>query len=479
MLFAALVGIFFGIFVLIIFKLPVKFTYYLIGGPIILFIAILTGRFKRFFQGLLIFILPIHSATHFFRRYYEYGVGGLAFGDLDIILIVLYLIWIYELLIKKSGSFHFFPKITIPALSLVGISALSMIPAQDPYLALFETIHIFKAILLYFYVANHFRSKKDISFVLILLLSGLFLQSLLAFAQRLLGLNLGLYIFGERELRSYYLTHGYYADVVRPGATLGTTGKLAKYVVSLMPLSITLLFTNIRPRYKLANSLVFTCALIVLVLTMSRAGWIGFLGAMVLLFLLIFRVKLVSLRTLMTIGLVAIILIGVGMSFFALIESRLASEPPGEPIEERMVQNQRAIRIIKAHPLLGVGARNHGKVQHLFISLKRIPLFQLHNTYLIAAVETGILGLLILLWLLSSIFLQGLRNLKTNHIFFVCLNIGILAGLFARWIVWLPSPCWLGSGETIFWLLSGLVMASAKISEEERMLQIEGEKTHR
>jgi putative inorganic carbon (HCO3(-)) transporter len=476
--FTALAGILFGLFVLLIFRLPLKFTYYLIGGPLILFFAILTGRFKRFFQGVLIFILPIHSATHFFRRPYEYGAGGLSFGDLDIILIVLYLIWIYELLVKRSGSFHFFPKITVPALSLVGICAMSMIPAQDLYLALFETIHIFKAVLLYLYVANHFRSKRDIYFVLILLFVGLFLQSLLAFTQKVSGASLGLYLFGEKqELRSTFLTHQYYAPVARPGATLGGPGALAKYLVSLIPVSMTLLFTKIKPKLKLASGLVFTLALIALVLTMARSSWAGFVGSMAVVFLLMYRAKLVRMRTFMNIVVVVVILAGVGLSFFALVESRIRSEPPSGPIEDRMLQNERAIKIIKAYPLLGVGAKNYVKVQHLFSQLSHAPLIQLHNTYLIVAAEMGIPGLLILLWLLSSIFLQGLRNLKTKDIFFACLNIGLLGGLIARWIAWLPTISWVG-GETTFWVLAGLVMANKRMYGQELPVRTATERTH-
>ena len=57
--FTALAGILFGFFVLLIFRLPHKFTYYLIAGPIILFIVILSGKPKRFFQGMLVFIIAL------------------------------------------------------------------------------------------------------------------------------------------------------------------------------------------------------------------------------------------------------------------------------------------------------------------------------------------------------------------------------------------------------------------------------------
>lgn len=469
---AALGGVILGLFVLLIFQFPLKFTYYLIAGPVILFIATVSGRFKRFFQGMMIFIIPINFATHFFRRPYEFGSGGLDFSPLDIILIVLYAIWMYELLIKRNTRLHFFPKITIPVLSLVAISALSMIKAQDPYLTLFETIRILKVFSLFFYVANNIRSKKDISIVLVLLLGGLLMQSLIAFSQKWLGMSLGLELFGEyEELGSF--TFDYYLMVARVGGTLGHANNLARYVGLLIPLSVTLLFAEIKLRYKLASALVFICAFITMLLTLSRGGWVCFAGSIVLAFMLIFRAKLIRMRTLVAISVVVVIFASITMGFSGLITSRLFGDDYGSA-EGRIPLNKVAFSIIRAHPFLGVGVKNAWKVMHLYNpNLEPIPAERVHNAYLLSAAETGIPGLFIFLWVLISIFMQGLRNLKKKDVFHNCVNIGILAGMASSWILWLLYPVYIG-GVTVFWVLVGLLLASSKMLEQGRLLPVEG-----
>jgi len=411
LLLTALGGILLGCFVLLIVQLPQKFIYFLVGGPVILLVAIASGRFKRFFQGLLIFIIPLNYSTHFFRRPYKFDTTtGLDFSPLDIILIVLYAIWIYELVFKKSNRIHFLPKFTIPAFCLVGISALSMIPAADPYLTLFATVRIFKAVLLAFYIANHFQSKKDISFALVLLLGGLFLQ----------------------------------------------------YVELLLPLTVVMLFTEIKLKTKLVAGLIFVCAFVVLLLTLSRGGWTCFAGSIVLVFLLIFRARLISLRSLFVIAVVIVLLGSAMVSFSGMVQARLISDDYGAA-RGRIPLNRLAFAVIRANPYLGVGNLNLWKVRYLYnpnlVGMKAEQV--IHNAYLAVAAEMGIPGLLIFIWLLASIFLQGLGNLKKKDTFLICVSIGILGGMAALWAHWLVDPAYIGR-EAFLWVLVGLLLASKK-----------------
>jgi O-antigen ligase len=471
--FLILVGTFLGLLVLAIFKLPSKFIYYMLGGPVLLFIAILTGRFKRFFQGALIFIIPINLAHNFFKRPMEFGGGGgIAVSPLDITLVVLYAIWIYEIFIKKSGTVNFFPRITIPALGLLGLCLLNMISCPDPYLALFEAFSILKSIMLFLYIANHIQSKRDVSFFLVFLLVGLFLQSIFAFAQRWLGIPLGLHIFGEyKELGTFTLD--YYLRTSRVGGTIGHANGLAKYVELLAPICVALLFTGIKLKYKMASSLIFICAFIVLLLTLSRGGWVCFMGSMMLILLLIFRAKLISLQTLVAIVAVAIIFAGVMLSFSGLITSRLFGGDYGSA-ESRIPAAKIAVSIIRAHPLLGVGVRHYNSAARLYNPiLREMRVKIVHNAYLQMAAEMGIPALLVFLWLIGAVFRQGLRNLKSRDIFLMSVSIGLLAGLSALWAHWLVDHAWIGR-ESLMWVLIGLTAAVGKITQEIRSRPPEG-----
>ena len=461
-----LMGLIFGLFVLTIFKLPMKFTYYFIAGPIILFIAIISGNFKRFFQGILLFIIPINYATHFFRREYEFGGGGgLSFSPLDIVLILLYGIWLYELIFRKtSRSIRFFPRIAVPALVLVAYSFLSMFPAQDPYMVLFENINVLRSIFLFLYIGNHVKTRKDLNQVVFILLLSLFLQSAVAMAQRWLGISLGLQLFGEyAELRTFTLD--YYLKTARVGGTIGHPNALAKYVEMLIPLSMVLLFTRLRVKYKVMSMITFMAALVVLLLTMSRGGWVCFAGSIVLVLLLIFRARLISLRTLVAILLIGVIFAGVGAGFSGLVQSRLFGDDYGAA-RGRMPLNRIAVNVINHHPVLGVGVKNYGKVMHLYNpNIERMRTNMVHNAYLLTAAETGIPGLLLMLWLLVAVLKLGIQNVKRKKdIFLKSLNIGIVAGLAALWAHWLVDIGYLGR-FSVLWVLIGLIAATWRMED--------------
>jgi putative inorganic carbon (HCO3(-)) transporter len=463
---AVLAGLLLGTFVLVIMELPIKFTYFLIAGPVILFIAILSRHFKRFFQGVLIFIIPLNLATHFFRRPYLYGEKGLTFSPLDIVLLLLCTIWFYEIIVNRNVRIRFFPSITIPGLCLVGMTLLSMIQASDPYLTLFEAIQMLKVVILCFYVANHLESRRDLGLIIMLLLLGLFIQSLIAMAQRWLGVSLGLHLFGEyQQQTTFTMTADYYLIVARVGGTIGHPNNLAKYIELLIPLSLVLFFTRIKFRSKLASGAVFTSAFIVLLVTLSRGGWLCFAGSIILVFLLVFRAGLIRLQTIIAIGVALLVLGAVFLSFSGMVTNRLLGDDYGSAWN-RVPLNKLAIEVIKHHPILGVGAKNYWSVMGEYRDVN-IPIVNVvHNAYLLCAAEMGIPGLVILIWLMVTAFLAGLRNLRLQDSFLVCINIGVLSGLAALWAHWLVDP-----GEVsrmpIMWVLIAVILASSRIEQGE------------
>lgn len=288
-------------------------------------------------------------------------------------------------------------------------------------------------------------------------------------------MSLGLKIFGEYQ-EMVTVTMDYYLTAARVGGTIGHPNNLAKYVELLIPLSVVLLFTEMRMRFKVAAALVSMCAFIVLLLTMSRGGWVCFAGSMGLVFVLIFRAKLIGLRTFVAIGVVAIIFGSVLMGFSGIVGSRLFGDDYGAAYS-RIPLNKIAFSAIRAHPFLGVGSLNLWKVTYLYNPnvgwIK--PNQVVHNEYLLRAAETGIPGLLILLWLLAAIALQALRNLKLKDTYLTCLNIGFLAGMAALWAHWLVDPAYI-SRMILFWVLVGLVAASGRIGLQERLAVAEKDK---
>jgi len=470
LIFSILSGFLLGAFVLVIFRLPMKFTYFFIGGPIVFFIAIITGHFKRFFQALLIFIIPLNFATHFFRRPYLFGEKGLVFSPLDIVLILLYLVWFYELLLKRTENSHLFPAITIPGFILVGVGLLGMLVASDPYFTLFESVEILKSVLLFLYVANHVQNRRNIHAMVTIILISLFLQSVIAMSQKWLGVSLGLHLFGEyQQQTTFTLTHDYYLTVARVGGTIGHPNNLAKYVELLIPLSAVLLFTKMKLRNKMASAVVFVCAFIVLIITLSRGGWVCFAGSMGLVLLLVFRARLINLRTLVAIAVVAAILMGATMGLSGMVTSRLFGDDYGAA-HGRIPLNRIAMNVIRANPLLGVGAQNYWMVMNRYnpnVATMKVNI--VHNAYLLTAAEMGLIGLAVFVWLMAAVFRLGIRNLSLDDVYIKSMNIGIVAGLSALWAHWMVDPGYPGR-TPVMWVLAALIVASPRVFRAEQKI---------
>jgi len=158
------------------------------------------------------------------------------------------------------------------------------------------------------------------------------------------------------------------------------------------------------------------------------------------------------------------ILASIGIGYSGLISSRIFGVDYGSA-RGRLPQYKTAVEVIKAHPLSGVGVKNYWKVFHLYNPNiagggRRV----VHNAYLLKAAEMGIPGLLVFLWLLGSILLHGLRNIKIQNNFLVLINIGILTGMISLWAHWLVEPAWLSVWSN-FWILSGIIVATERISQ--------------
>jgi O-antigen ligase len=113
-----------------------------------------------------------------------------------------------------------------------------------------------------------------------------------------------------------------------------------------------------------------------------------------------------------------------------------------------------------------VGVKNYGKVMHLYNpNIERMRTNMVHNAYLLTAAETGIPGLLLMLWLLLAILKLGLENVKKKQdTFLKSLNIGIVAGLAALWAHWLVDIGYLGR-FSVLWVLVGLMTATWRMED--------------
>lgn len=142
----------------------------------------------------------------------------------------------------------------------------------------------------------------------------------------------------------------------------------------------------------------FAFCLLGVVLTFSRATWLMALFGLLLVSASWIRSRVNSGFTLLIVGVLVVAVVFSGVIGLA---SRFYN--PDEVYGlERIYYYATALRLFATHPLLGVGAGNYQFFDRSFEG--RAAGGIAHNQFLTVAAETGITGLLILLWLMLALF---------------------------------------------------------------------------
>lgn len=467
-------GIICGLFILFLTFLPTKWGVLGVIGMMVPFVAVLTGDVKRFFLAILVFALPIQLDITIRHSGHLGGAAGFIISLFDITLAILYVLWISEL-VRNKRKINFFPSISLPFFLLIGIATLSMVTASSPKLSLFEIIQVLKMYFGFLYIANNIKSRKEIQFVVVFLLLGLFLESVLGLAQYKFDRPLVPSILGGPE-KLGYIRLG--SPLSRISGTWASYNDFAWYLTFMMPISMSLLFSGIRRIYKWMCGLTLVAGLGALICTLSRAGWASFVVAALIVVLLNFsRTKGKTGLNNFTASIAAIlitvsIVVTVNPQFLNIVNRRTFSDDY-DAAQSRIPQMQVALNIIKTNPLLGVGINNYTEVMHEYdttdIKLTSITRHQVHNIFLQIAAEMGIMGLAIFIWLVLMVYKEGLSYIKSSEGTMSGIVVGIIAGTSAFLIHGLVDAASLGNHLfLIFWFFAGIIIAIRKIESQAK-----------
>lgn len=187
----------------------------------------------------------------------------------------------------------------------------------------------------------------------------------------------------------------FYQNFCRMQSTFGSPGRFGSYLLFISALSGTFLISTQRKGKQLLWGLLFLASIASLILTLSRANWIGFAAMLgVALFLLIKGIQ----RKKIIIGLVAVVtllMLAFGGSFIKPILLRSASS------SEHVQLSLQGMALAEKYPL-GIGLGKVGPASFSFDKLLT------ENAYLQIILEMGFLGGTLFLLILVAI-LEKLR----------------------------------------------------------------------
>lgn len=268
---------------------------------------------------------------------------------------------------------------------------------------------------------------------------------------------------------------------------LGNPNLLAGYLVPAVVFSIVAFFswqTWMRKALAIVMTIVNgTC----LMLTFSRGGWIGLVFAMLVLTLLLAHWWSIYLpRFWRTWALPIVLGTATGVILLAIIVL--------EPLRDRVTSifagrgdssnNFRinvwmaVIDMIKDRPLLGIGPGNNAfnKIYPLY-QRPRFSALSAYSIVLEVAVETGLIGLAVFLWLIFVTLIQGwravnrLRETSNPEGFWLMGAIATLVGMFGHGLV--DTVLYRPEVNTLWWLMFATIASYYLPAKRDRTITLE------
>lgn len=416
---------------------------------------------ERFLIHLTVILMTVSLDFHpifFESSTTPWPVSGWRISFFETTFLLLLLIWLFRLVFKKTAAIRFFPWVSVP-FGLLWLLALgSTMRADLPFLIKLCVLWLAaESWFIFLYFANHLQDRRLLLAVFTALLVSGALQSLLGLAQHVSGGTLGLDFFGEAK--TFLQMRAGEFLVSRVSGTFGHPNNLAGFLSMVLPLNLALLFAPLRRRLKVVLVLLLVLMTAVLVLTLSRGGWLAFiLGSLITLFLCLarrHRHKALSLIVALTVTatfLVATIVL------IEPLQRRLFEEDYGAA-QTRIPLALVALNIIRHHPWLGVGLTNYVASAPSYDITREAISYEfprpVHNEFLLIGAELGLPALalfLLILGVLGRRLFRAGRHPEQTPLPYLALG---LIGAFAAWsgfrltdyhYVLLADPLWVFAG---------------------------------
>jgi O-antigen ligase len=259
-------------------------------------------------------------------------------------------------------------------------------------------------------------------------------------------------------------------NVSRPFATIGNPVALGVVLIMIIPFVVVDLFQTKSSNGKIITSCFLILILFTLFITGSRGPWLGLIAAsFVLLFFYrksLFHLKFISLKS------ITVFILGIGLLFYFLIDWSYLSErfTYDVSIRQRLMYFKTAIEMIRDNPIFGTGFESYRLMYPSYRPIEDTIIVgwdttptMVHNDYLQAATDNGIIALVLFLFFVGSLILFLYKKINLNSEFQ-----HILVPVVASLIAYLAQSMsgWLEiSSLFLFWFTMGLGLSVATSME--------------
>jgi O-antigen ligase len=377
---------------------------------------------QRVLLLLFLFILPVTISKALTGTPNIYG-PALELYPSDLIFLPLLGIWVADKLVWTRDGLYWTPTHTIGLIMLLW-TAFSAIISSVTAVSYFMLLNYIKYYLYLVVVADLIRNIGDLRLVLYALGAGVFAEVVMVTSQLVFGSNLALP--GAKLTttgRSLVFDVGG-GSATRPSGFFQHPNVLAAYSTLVLPPIIAMAIT-VRRGTPVWFGLVFLAlgAVLMLVVTLSRAGWIVFFCSLLFILVCGYVNRLISGAHLAAFFGICLAGAIITTLVYPAAYQRIVSSDSRSG-ESRLAMINQALLIIHRHPILGVGLGGYNdsakhNIPPSFAGLNqqyREDLLKgvVHNRYLLVWAESGVIGVgLFVLLLAVSVF--GLLRQKVWH----------------------------------------------------------------
>jgi O-antigen ligase len=310
-------------------------------------------------------------------------------------------------------------------------------------ISVFYLIKYFEYFLLFFMVTNIVRTDEQVKIFVFSILCVAFLISLYACFQHFRGV--------ERVTAPFE-------------GKAGEANTLAGYLILIISFTLGLLMNLRERRLKVLLFISLMVSVPAFLFTLSRSGWIAFVPAFITIIILSRRGRPALIIAAILVGLAAQQILP--KFFYKRIDETFQTGKSYELMGKRVkLEDSAGARIVvfniavdklKKEPVFGYGVGSSLRV--------------LDNQYARILIEVGLLGLILFIWLMRSIFINALRNLNKlrEDNFSRGLIVGFIAGLVGLLVhsVGAESFIIIRIMEP-FWFMAAIVMRLPEIYGQE------------
>jgi O-antigen ligase len=233
---------------------------------------------------------------------------------------------------------------------------------------------------------------------------------------------------------------------------------IASFLCMGLPLVIARILFKVSPQQGrwIALALTLSGALLI---TGSRGGWMGTIVAIGVLTGL--RNRRALIRYIIVAGILVIVMNAVLPDDLTRISqfntANLSSPSAGGTVLSRLILWSDAVKLIAAHPILGVGVGGYLTIHNYHGDTQDFSTNDPHNAFLYMWGELGTVGLLAFIFLLVAIFRMANKGRRaTRNTPDYWLAVGCFAALSSYLVYTLTEPIWVRGDGLVFFLLVGI-----------------------